>query len=204
MLIDPEKLIPVLKKVRAVREHLQKLCPEPQGPSLRVMNLHWAIQDMYALNIEMLEVSFEGKHLLGKVERYDDGRARILVKSSQTDEEKRFVAVKELCHLMIDEKDDWSVLGVETISGLLLEWKLQSENGVGHTNPTDPLQSEYLAEIAAIELMYPVEYRSADLKKLEANETTVARIALEHNIPAHAVDQALRHHQMIADHWLLV
>jgi hypothetical protein len=201
MYIDVDKLIQVLKKVSVVREHLRKHCPEPQMPVLGIMNLHWAIQDIYGLNIEMLEVSFEADHLRGKVERYSDNRARVLVRLEQTYQEKRLVTTKELCHLMNDEKDDWSTLGVETISGLLMEWTLQKHNGVGHEQPSDSLQSEILAEIAAIELMYPSEFRDADIEKLELGQTTVTQISLEHELPAYSVEQALRHHPMLKEHW---
>jgi IrrE N-terminal-like domain len=201
MQINSQKLMSILQKVRIVREHLQAVCHEPQGPVLSIMNLHWAIQDIYKLTIEMRDVSFDADHLRGKVERYSDNRARILVRSRQSDEEKRFATAKELCHLMIDEEDDWSVQGVDTISGLLMEWKLQQANGVGHTHPTDPLQSEILAEIAAVEFMYPAEYRATDIAKLAESSTTIARISLEHELPAYQVETAIIHHEMLAEHW---
>jgi Zn-dependent peptidase ImmA (M78 family) len=201
MNIDMEKLAAVMRKVRVVRAHLHQVCHAPQEAVLRIMDLHWAIQDIYELEIEMLEVSFDGEHVRGNVERYSDKRARIFIRAHQPDDEKRLAAVKELSHIMIDEQDDWSTNGVETITGLLTETRLVAENGVGHENPTNPLQSETLAYAAAVELMYPYDYRDADIQKLDVSQTTIAKIALEHDVPPYAIEFALRNHATLKRCW---
>ncbi len=168
---------------------------------LSVMDFHWAVQDIYGLEIEMLKVSFSADHLRGKVERYSNNKARVLVRASQSPEFLRFVAVKELCHLMNDEEDDWSAAGVETITGLLKEWELRRENGTGDLDPTDPLMSEILAEIAAIEMMYPREFRANDIAKIAAKQTTTQKIALTHELPPYAIELAHRHHDILEQCW---
>ena len=204
MLIQPEEITAVLNKVRIAREHLKTACPPHDEWVLSVMDFHWAVQDIYELEIEMLKVSFSADHVRGKVERYANKRARILIRAQQTPEFLRFVTVKELCHLMIDEEDDWSFMGVETIKGLLKEWELVGENGTGHTDPSDPLQSEMLAEIAAIEMMYPREYRASDIGKIKAKETTLKKIAMQHDVPPYAIEQAHRHHDMLEKCWCAI
>ncbi|WP_373486685.1 hypothetical protein [Blastomonas sp.] len=201
MRISGDKICAVLNKVRILREHLERECANKQGPVVSPTDVHWAVEQVYALTIEMVEVAFEASHFYGKVERYKDSRARVLVRSNLSDDMKRLVAVKELCHLAIDEQDDWSTLGLETIRGLMDEWRLLRENGEGHQNPADPLVSEMLAEIAAIEIMYPMHFRDADLAKLDANDTTIKQIALEHEIPAAAIETALDHHEILSEAW---
>jgi hypothetical protein len=49
-------------------------------------------------------------YLRGLVERYED-KARILIRAGHGEEWMRFTAAKELCHIAIDEKEDWSPLG---------------------------------------------------------------------------------------------
>lgn len=105
---------------------------------------------------------------------------------------------------MIDETDDWSHRGVDTLSGLLREWELTGENGTGHLNPSEQLQSEMLAFIAAIEMMYPREFRAADIEKIAQKEITVERIALDHDAPPYAIEQAHRHHQILEECWTYV
>jgi hypothetical protein len=204
MLINGEEITAVLNKVRVAREHLNNSWPPKDAYVFSVMDFHWAVQDIYALQIEMLKVSFAAEHVRGKVERYGNSRARVLIRAAQSPEFLRFVTVKELCHLMIDESDDWSSLGVETVKGLLKEWALTEENGTGHTNPSDPLKSEMLAEIAAIEMMYPRAFRSGDITKIKANEATLQKVALQHELPAYAIEQAHRHHDILESCWVAI
>lgn len=204
MLLEREKILATLNKVRIVREHLKRVCLESQGPVLSVMNLHYVIQDIYGLQIEMLEVLFESNLIGGNSERYDGKGARILVSSTLSHELKRFVTIKELCHIMNDEKDEWSTLGVETIRGLMKEVELIKKNGDGHPTPTPALQSEMLAMIAAIELSYPFEFREIDIRKIAAEETTLAKIALEHQIPAYIVEHALDQHAFFVEFWNVI
>lgn len=202
MLIDSEDIKRILNKVRIAREHLSATWPPKDACVLSVMDFHWAVQDIYGLQIEMLKVSFQAQHLRGTTERRGkDLPSRVLVRAEQTPEFQRFVAVKELCHLMIDEKDDWSSAGVETIRGLLKEWELLGENGTGHMDPSNPLESEMLAEIAAIEMLYPREFRANDIAKIAEKQTTIQKIALDHDVPPYAIEQAHRHHDILERCW---
>jgi hypothetical protein len=199
--LDPQKVIAVLEKVRVVREHLAKYCHKPQNHLLSIMDLHWAVEDIYQLKIEMWEVSYDAIYSQGTIERWKDNRARILIRSDQSDFDRRFTTVKELSHIIIDEKDDWSIFGVETIKGLVTEWRFTIENNGGLNNPTRPLQSELLAVLAAIELMYPFEFREADIEKLNQNQTSITKIALTHEAPEHCIEDALRQHGQIEAYW---
>ncbi len=201
MIIQPGKLVAALKKVRVVREHLQHHCAAPQEPVLRIMDLKWAIEEVYSLSIKLEKVSFDAEHIGGTLERYSDNSAQIYVRSSQSAEMVRFVAVKELCHLMIDEHDDWSIVAADTIRNLLREWELIAEDGVGLKSPTCALQSELLAEVAAMELIYPQEFRERDQAKLASGETTIAKIAIEHQSPAFGIEQALNHQPYLLAAW---
>lgn len=201
MLIDSGQIKKVLSKVRVAQEHLDSSSISDNSQILDVGSFHRAIEEIYNLTIEMVKVSFQADHLRGKVERYEGNRARILIKAQQAAEFIRFVTVKELCHLMIDETDDWSSHGVDTITGLQKEWQLIGENGTGHEDPVDSLKSEMLAEIAAIEMVYRRTYRANDVIKIRAQETTIAKIALEHDIPEYAVDHALRHNDILESCW---
>jgi len=156
------------------------------------MDLHWAVEDMYALKISMVEVSFAGNYLKGNVERYADNRARVLVRSSLSEAEKRATTVKELCHIIIDEAEDWSASGTETIQSLIDDDTLFRTDGLGDANPSPELVSEGLALLASCELMYPGEYQDADLARLEAQETTISAIALQHKVPPYVIQQAFK------------
>jgi hypothetical protein len=52
-------------------------------------------------------------------------------------------------------------------------------------------QSEKLAVIAAIELMYPHEHRGDDVKLIAARKTTQKAIALRYHVPKYVIGSAL-------------
>lgn len=181
------------RKVAAVREHLKRRALEGLQLQLDWRTLADVIADMYKLDIHIYEVTAPGGTVAGNVERYSDGRAVIMVRSRQTEDTLRFVTVKELCHLMIDEEDDWSADPMLTIKEMKVEFDLARVNGDGVANPSRTQMSEYLAEIAAIALMYPCEFHKSDRAKVAADEKTIAKIALEHGMPGWAVESAFNH-----------
>ncbi len=197
MQISNAKVALMLLKVELVREQLAATCVGKPEPALRVMDLHHVIQEMYGLQIDMKEVSFTAAYLKGHVLRYQDSRAVVMVRANLSKADKRIVTVKELCHLFLDEKEDWSTDGVSIIDSMIDEVIAWSEDEVGLTDPSSPLQSELMAMLAATELAYPHEYRAADLAKLERNETTVQAIALQHDVPPFIIEHAYRNQEML-------
>jgi Zn-dependent peptidase ImmA (M78 family) len=180
------------RKVKHIKEHMTRYCVAPDRAKLSVEDLQWCICDMYGITIAKLEVAFDGEFLRGLVERYEN-HARILIRASQPDEWMRFTAVKELCHIVIDQREDWSTRGHETIQSLLLEDQLdQQENGdAQRALAAVTVQSERLAIIAATELMYPHEFRDSDLKEIEVAKTTLRKIALYFHVPEYVIGSAL-------------
>lgn len=198
MLIPNCEVERVFRKVKAVREHCAKTLVEGNQLIVDPQNLAKIIADMYGLDISIYEVFASGFWILGNVERYDDGRAIVMVKAERPEPVLRFVKVKELCHLMNDEEDDWSNRPMETISQMRVEFKLAEQNGGGTPNPSRTQMSEYLAEIAATALMYPCEFHEADRLKIKEGTTSVGRIGHDHNIPAWVVEHALEHDSIYA------
>jgi hypothetical protein len=197
MLIPHDEILRTFRKVKAVREHMRLYHVGNACHQFSVESFQDTVADMYGLRIEKWEVLTTATRVAGNVERYEDGRAVILVRADLSDAMKRFVAVKELCHLMIDEDDDWSSAGVETVQGMKVELDLNAA-GEGVTNPTRTQKSEMLAWLAAIELMYPCEFHGADKEKLDEGETTVAQLGLYHDMPPHILEAAFRHPDVFA------
>jgi hypothetical protein len=197
MIVSSRKVEAVYRKVKLIKEHMQAHCLAPNRAKLSVEDLQWCISDMYNLKIEKKEVAFEGEYVRGLVERYESS-ARILVRAGQGEEWMRFSAVKELCHLAIDEREDWSPRGHETIQCLLLEESLDNaaEQQEIRKLADTKAQSEKLAEIAAAELMYPFEYRGADLQAIEARKTTLKAIAIHFHVPEYVIGTSLHPNRM--------
>jgi Zn-dependent peptidase ImmA (M78 family) len=152
---------------------------------LSIDRLKTIIADLYAVEIVLLEVNFKGDHLRGMIEVYNGGRtAKVYIRAKQHDLWKRFVAVKELCHVIIDKREDWSSDGVETLEKLIVGdvLDLQSDNA---------FLSERLAEVVAHELVYPHEHRRDDLARVQAGEVKPNDLALKFGIPVEIIQRVL-------------
>lgn len=184
-------------------------CLAPDRAKLSVDDLQWVIEDLYEIKIQKIEVAFEGSFLHGLVERYT-GRARILVRKNQEEDYVRFTTIKELCQIAISEKEDWSIEGTKTLDALLYEVRLDtSAEKVEERAKTvipHPIQSEKLAEIAAIELMYPFKYRAADIAAVEAGATTLRALAVHFHAPEFVIGTALHptHHALAEEFWAMI
>ncbi|MBR1198796.1 hypothetical protein JQ574_22630 [Bradyrhizobium sp. AUGA SZCCT0158] len=195
MLVSQEKLRSTYRKVKQIKEHMKAYSLAPDRAKLSVEDLQWCISDFYGVTIEKIEVDFEGDTLRGLIERYESS-ARILVRAGQGEEWMRFTTVKELCHILIDEREDWSPAGHDTIDSMLLEDFLDEheteETAKARKLAAASAQSEKLAVIAATELMYPHEYREADVRSIAEGKTTLKAIALHFHVPVYVVGSA--HH----------
>lgn len=189
MLVSSDKCLAVFQKVKQIKEHKILYCLSRDHIPVSIEDLEWVIGDMYKLTINKEEVSFEADFLRGMLERYENGNVRILIWQGQAIDWKRFVTTKELLHLVIDEEEDWSPEGSETIDQLLIESALGTEDNEGTVD--NEVQSEVLAEIAAIEILYPYEFREADVRALNDETTTYVKLAMYYEIPEFVVSQAL-------------
>ena len=131
MLVSSEKIDFVLREVQRVKEHRELYLRNADRIPVSVKDLQWVIQDMNKITIEMVMVSFVAVHVRGSLERYEDGHARILVHEDQGESMRRFTTVKEMSHLIIDQEDDWSADGTDTIIELIMDASLS-------TNPAFP------------------------------------------------------------------
>ena len=143
------------------------------------------IQELSGYAVTMRSVAFEGSHIFARVEKYNDMTAFIDVKHSLDDDWKRFVAAKELLHLLIDSAEDMSPYGDETLDKLISDGHIGiiSQNG-----DKPPAQSELIAEVAAMELLYPIQNRDADAAEIVSEGTTFAKLAIRYGIPVSFID----------------
>ena len=120
MLVDRAKIEIVFRKVRQVQGEIRAYCLAPDRPDLPVEDFQRIVSQMYNIEILKFSVPFEGSFVRGMLERYRN-KAIIYIKKGMGEEWTRFVAVKEMCHIVNDEEEDWSVNGVSTIKEMLSE-----------------------------------------------------------------------------------
>ncbi len=189
MIVDGVRLLTVCRKVKALKEHRELYCLDPKRIPVSINDLKYIIEDMYGLNIGWNEVLFSAEMIRSVVERYNNHHALIYVRSGLADDLKRFSVTKELMHIVIDEEEDWSVDGVDTLTSFFTEISIKGENGGSVAERR--AQSELLAEFAAVEVLYPHEFREQDRKDILAGLTTIEKLALHYNIPPFAVQHGL-------------
>ncbi|MBB3944666.1 Zn-dependent peptidase ImmA (M78 family) [Rhizobium skierniewicense] len=185
MIISGDKAHEAFKKIHHVREEYATYVNGANLNCISVEDLYSVVSTMYEIKITKKGVTFEGNFLRGLMERYAK-EVIIRVRMNQTDDWLRFTAVKELCHVIIDEREDWSVDGVRTIEDLLIEYFANIGDVAKGVS-----QSEMLAEIAALELLYPYECREHDIARLAKKETSLIKIASYHRVPTAMISRAL-------------
>jgi Zn-dependent peptidase ImmA (M78 family) len=194
MLLNATKAENIFRKVRNLKDQYSAYVLGGDSGVLRIEDFHRVIEESYNLKILKTTVAFEGENIRGQMERYDD-KILIRIRRSQTLDWLRFATVKEFCHIVIDEQEDWSADGVGTIEKLVIEYQINNDQEAEITT-----QSEMFAEIAAIEIMYPFQYRIVDLEELKKQNTTIVKIASHYGLPAFMVSRALSdsYHEGIA------
>lgn len=146
------------------------------------------------IEIEIREVVFEATHLKGRKETYNiDGKCIVIIeiRSNLSDFWKRFVAIKELMHIIVDkDDDDLTPYGDVILEKLVLEGHIGVISGDGDSPPA---QSELVAEIAAIEVIYPISLRKEDADAIEDEESdiTPSKLGLKYEAPGPIVSTAL-------------
>ncbi|ACK52009.1 protein of unknown function DUF955 [Methylocella silvestris BL2] len=198
MVLDGKIAVTVFKKVRQARHEIKAYCIAPDQPVIPLGELKRIVGQMYHLAINVHELPYKSDRVKGLMERYID-RVTIYVKEDLDEYWKRFTVVKELCHVMNDEPDDWSYEGVNTLKNLLTEYTLHQDSAASRAS-----QSEIFAEIAAVELLYPFEQRAIDING--GSGKPIAEIARWYHLPELIVSRSLLegYHGTVAEIWGLV
>lgn len=150
-----------------------------------VENLEKAVTLITGLRVEKYIVTFKAEAVRGAFERYPD-HVKIFVRSDQSAVWIRFTVVKELCHALCDIPETYSVEPVRTIQGLL-----DHTDFVPGEHVDGEVQSERIAELMAMELLYPFEIRDGDIKAKDAGLETVRSLSEKRGIPSVWVERAL-------------
>jgi hypothetical protein len=191
MLFNKTKAKAAFEVAQRIKEHKDLYCLAADKIPVSIDDLAYVVSDMYGLRIEVNDVDFQAEFIRGMVERFKDGSARISIRREMSKDLKRFVTAKELCQLAISTDDDWSTEGTKTLEAMAFSGTLA--NG-GQYDPAKfdlPVQSEYLAEIAAYEVLYPHEFRAHDRSELASGARTLKSLANHYDVPVFVVSSAI-------------
>lgn len=99
---------------------------------------------------------------------------------------RRFLVVKELCHVLMGSAGNYTTIQIDEIARLISEIL----NGVVR-NLSAPLEAEYLAYIAATEVLLPKEF-AIDAEQMLANGSEVLDVARVFKVPARVIEWRLK------------
>ncbi|WP_135212333.1 hypothetical protein [Vitreimonas flagellata] len=148
-----------------------------------IENLQRIIELVTGLKVVKQEVDFDAERLRGNYERYAD-HIIVRVRASLSPLWKRFTVVKELCHALLDDPSEFSPDGLKTIHDLVGFRGFTIDQVSGET------QSERIAEIMALEVIYPLENRRRDAAEIKAKSTSIIDVAERRGVPPYWVGLA--------------
>lgn len=183
MAADINRIIKAFVLAKSVN-HYYWLHAPAEDQNVRIENLARVVAMMSGLRIEKRLVPTGGGIIRGLTERYPD-RAVILVRKEQPLVWQRYTTIKELCHIVYDGDGDFEPDPTKTLEQLVMRRSLDlDEEG------SPALMSERLAEIMALELAYPLEFRRVDVAAIRNGSTVDDLVALR-DVPAVHIERAL-------------
>jgi hypothetical protein len=177
--IPPQRLQSAVKNINTV---LEALGQKSNNFPVSIEALQSAIEKVYSVKIYKYELFTEPKSVVGLQERWGpEGREVRVYLPKMELKNSRFYAAKEICHVVVDSRNAWSVAGTEVIKRLLnLSDVNYSPNG---NSDSDQMLSEWLAEFAAAEFLYPHNQRASDRRQFVESGLTYATLSDRYQIP---------------------
>ncbi len=182
---DIKHLAGLFKGVKHIREAVQLYCLAPDMSETSVDDLTVGFQEMYEVAVEYyLAPDLSDQLLRGMYIRVGD-IVKIYLDENLSRPWSRYVAIKELCHLILSDPDYMTA-----DPGDLIELMIYEE-----TTPLDgeaplDLVADIWAKRAALEFVFPYEQRAAAKTQLASGETSIFALAKAYNVPEHVIEWA--------------
>lgn len=182
MAADINKLIKCFQLAKKVVHYYWMHAPH-EDHRVRVENVQRVVELMTGKTIAKKLVPTGGQIIRGMMLRYD-ASVLILVRTDQPVEWQKYTTIKELCHVVYDAQADFEPNPLKTLDQLVLKRGLDLDETL-----SPAIASERLAEIMALEILYPLEYREADSKALKNGKDIAELVELRH-VPAVHIETA--------------
>lgn len=151
-----------------------------------IENIERVIELWKKIKINKYDVEWDGDTFRGVTERYADGSANIYIRQPVPIEWDKYATVKEYSHLAYDGEEDFEPNPIKTMKDLI------RFDGLGISDDMTPaMVSERFAEVLALELIYPHEYRSIDAERLKSG-TPLKEIVQERHVPGVYIERATK------------
>lgn len=203
MLITSADALPVFREVMRVRETLNAYCLSSDKVPVSLDDVEYAVTQEYGAEIEKKMLPFKSDLVRGLIRIWDAREhgfklyAQTVIDSELNSAQTRYVQTKELCHIILHCADNCT-----PDPTCIIEYFVQDGMRVinGDGDPIDA-KNEKLADVAAYELLFPHDLRSAAKARIAANEDSIFGVADWLDIPEHVVEAVLADRYIhFADH----
>ena len=191
MRFDIRLFPPLFQEVKNVQTTLRSYCLPSDAIPLPNDNLQYAIEQTYGVEITTRIVPLHSTLLRGSIEIYPD-RSVIYIDDGLNSAWTRYVFAKEACHHLLNGQDYHTNDLITVIEYIILD---ESEIDGERIAALD-VQAETLTKYAAIELLFPREFRDDCKKEVAAGAKSTYEISAHFDIPEHLVQYALADHYM--------
>ena len=180
-------LFPLLfKEVEKVQDILRLYCLPGDAIPLPHDNLQYAIEQTYGVEITTRIVPLDSKLLRGSIKIYPK-RSIIYIDSELNSAWTRYVFAKEACHHLLNGEDYHTDDLLTVIENIILG---ESEIDEERSSALD-VQAEILTKYAAIELLFPREFRDNCEEEVRNGGKSTYEISAYFDIPEHLVQFSL-------------
>lgn len=169
-----------------MQDALRTYCLASDAIPLPLANLQFAIEQTYGVEITTRLVPLNSELLRGSIEIYKD-RSVIHVDDQLNSAWNRYVFAKEACHHLLNGQDYHTMNPVAVIEDVILDDPDFNGDDVAELD----VQAEMLTKFAAIELLFPREFRERCREQIASGEKSAFEISAHFDIPEHLVQYAL-------------
>ena len=168
--------------------------PSEDKDKVNVENIQRIVQMITGLKINKEIVPVPANPIRGFIERYPD-RVDIYINEDQSVPESReyeivpwqkHTTIKELSHVLLDDES-----GFEPDPKATLREMVQYSGPFLSENMSPTVLSEHMAEVLAMELHYPLEFRREDRAYLDGHGD-IADLVVRRQVPEHIIVKACR------------
>lgn len=185
------------KKIKIVYQEYKSIVPPYNEKEMLIGRLQSVVEKYSGCKINFKQVDWNPVQIKGRIDRYEN-YADIVVSSKLNYCWRRFVSVKEMCHLIIDTEDglvDYSTAAdsKEKLQKLIND--LIAPSGAGANSASDPCSDQWvsdtLAQFCAAELMFPIADRDIAHGLVNEGKETILSLATSYRVPARYVEMSL-------------
>ena len=192
MLVQNDDVVFCINKAKEMAEQYQLYCRGHDNPKRSIEDLHWLCSQYLGKKVTLhdLEVAAPSSEIRGCYMANSDGSFDIFLLTDLGLNERRFVACKEMFHVILDQEQCRSMEIFKHIETTTASLNVVSQDDEDEPTATSPVAWEVLAEAAAMEFMFPYEERVRILETA-GDDPDYAEYATRYGIPQYYIESYL-------------